>query len=200
MKAKTKLITLLAVISIAVTLSCVPAMASGLKWTKTIINWHVLGADEIRVTLLSDSAPGTIANSTGNLSTVSLNFTCAVKDCLWVNASTEDIAPTYQGIATPALTIQNFGTTTATWINMSVNYTFATGECFKLFFNTTTSGSLSMPTSPLIAHQGNLNTTNVTLSSSFAPLATQINVWLWGNFSNCQSQVNQTNLYIFTYT
>jgi len=200
MKAKTKLITILAIVSIAVTISSIPAMAGGLKWTKTIINWHVLGADEIRVTILSDTAPGTIANSTGNWSTVSLNFTCAVKDCQWVNVSTESATPQTQSLNTPALKIENYGTTTASWINLSTNYTWAAGDCFKLYYNNMTSISPVMPTAPAIANIGNLNTTNVTLSTSFAPSATQINIWLFGNFSNCLSQNNQTNLYIFTYT
>ena len=204
MKAKTKLITILAIVSIAVTISSIPAMAGGLKWTKTVINWHVLGADEIRVTILSDTAPGTIANSSGNWSTVSLNFTCAIKDCQWVNVSTESATPTYQTQTVPALKIENLGTTTASWINLSVNYTWAAGDCFKLFYtkNQTGGSPVQLPDGavPTIASAQNLTITNVTLSSNFAPNADPIHVWLFGNFSNCLSQNNQTNLYVFAYT
>ena len=134
MKTKTKLIAFLAIALIAVTLSCIPAMAVA-KWTITVINWHVLGADEIRVTLVG-MADWTVANSTGNTSTTSLNFTCAVKDCLWVNVSSESTTPTYQAQTVPALKIENLGTTTASSINISTNYTWASVSInrFKISF------------------------------------------------------------------
>jgi len=195
MKTKTKLIAFLAIALIAVTLSCIPAMAVA-KWTITVINWHVLGADEIRVTLVG-MADWTVANSTGNTSTTSLNFTCAVKDCLWVNVSSESTTPTYQAQTVPALKIENLGTTTASSINISTNYTWAVGDCFKLYYVNDTNGDSGLDSLPTIATTQNLDTTNVTLRLNYAPNTLALRVWLFGNFSNCQSQNNQSKIYVW---
>lgn len=195
MKTKTKIITFLAIVSIAVTIYCIPAMAVT-KWTTTVINWHVLGADEIRVTLVG-LTDWTVANSTGNTSTTALNFTCAVKDCLWVNVSSEAASPTYQTQTVPALKIENYGTTTASWINLSTNYTWAAGDCFKLYYVNDTDGDAALDSVPTIASAQNLGTTNVSLRQSYAPGTLALRVWLFGNFSECQSQTNQTKIYVW---
>lgn len=186
---KTKALIFVTVLLIAVTLSCIPALAVGLEWTKTTVYWYVIGVEEVRVTLVNQVG-WTTTNTTGNLTTTQLNFTCPIKDCQWVNASIVAASEAKQDAATPAVKIENTGTVNAQ-INISVNVTWAATDCFKWRY------SNSSMTVPAIGDPQNLNITNITLKQVMVPGDTALSVWLFGNFSNCQSQTNVTELYVW---
>jgi hypothetical protein len=186
---KAKILTFIAIVLTSVTLLCIPTLATGLEWTETIVYFHVLGFDEVRVTIIGDAA-WTSTNSTGNLTAQSLNFTCATDSCSWVNASFEGASGT-QDDTTPAIGIDNTGTTNAE-VNISVNETLPGATCFNLRYVNDTDNTLD--TYPPVLH---LNTTNITLDSSFTPAEADIDVWLFGNFSDCTAQTYPLKFYVF---
>jgi hypothetical protein len=173
---KTGLLTIVAILLASATILSAPVLAAGLEYTKTVLYFNVGALDEVTVTLVNEGA-GT-ATGAGIQTASSLNFTCGSANCAWFNASLSGGGGT-QSDATPAVTIDNTGTTNAQ-INISANYTFPGTTCMNLRYSNAT---ITNP--PTLA----LNVTNVTLVEAYAPADAALKVWLFGNFSACTQQV-----------
>jgi hypothetical protein len=188
---KSVTLTVIAIVLIAATLLGVPALAAGLEYTKTLLYFNVGALDEVTVTLVNEGAGTTTSGAPGTQTSSSLNFTCGTPSCLWVNASLSGTGSA-QNDATPAVTIDNTGTTNAQ-INISANTSFpvscGTGNFNLRFSNNTITNP---PT------QG-LNTTNVTLVAVYTPVQATIKVWLFGNFSECTQQVYVSQFNVWAY-
>jgi hypothetical protein len=178
---KTGILTFVAVLLVAVTLLGIPALAAGLEYTKTILYFNVGALDEVTVTLVNEGAGTTTSGGAGVFTSSALNFTCSSSDCQWVNASLSGTG-TQQSITTPAVTIDNTGTTNAQ-INISANVTLPAATCFNLRYSNDTM------TIPSAGNLNNLNTTNITLVQTYTPTGATLKVWLFGNFSGCTQQV-----------
>ena len=171
---KSDALTFIAIVLIAATLLGIPALAVGLEYTRTILYFNVAALDEVTVTLVNEGAGTTTAGGGGANTTSALNFTCGVADCVWVNASLSGTGSS-QNDATPAVTIDNTGTTNAQ-INISANVSdWSTTPCFNLRYSNNT---ITNP--PTLG----LNTTNVTLVASYSPTHATLKVWLFAIFQH----------------
>jgi hypothetical protein len=184
---RNKLLTFAAIVSVAAALLGIPALASGLEYTKTILYFNVQALDEVTVTLVNE-ASFTGTSTAGNLTSSALNFTCQAQDCMWINASLSGGGGT-QDDDVPAITIDNTGTTNAQ-INISANVTLPAATCFNLRYS---NGAITYPP------ELHLNTTNVTLDASFTPVEATVKVWLFGNFSGCAQQIYAAQFNVWAY-
>jgi hypothetical protein len=184
---ETKILTFITIVLIAITLSCIPALAATLTYTKTTLYFYVNANNEVTVTLVNEGS-GTVASGSGNQTSNNLNFTCGTANCLWRNVSIS--GGSAQTDSTPALTITDTGTTLV-GINVSVNNSLpaaSPADCLRLRYSNETYSS-----SPTL----DLTTTNVTIGNLTA--ANSFSVWLYGNFSNCQQQTTPLTLYVWAY-
>lgn len=182
---KTGLFSIAAILLASATLLAAPALAAGLEYTRTLLYFNVGALDEVTVTLVNEGA-GTTTSPSGAATASSIGFTCGTADCVWVNASIYG-GGANQTDATPAITIDNTGTTNAQ-INISANYTFPGTTCFRLRYSNAT---ITNP--PTL----DLNVTNTTLLAAFTPTASALKVWLFANFTACtqQTYVAQLNVW-----
>lgn len=178
---KTQALTIVAVLMAAAILG-IPAIAAGLEYTKTVLYFNVQALDEVTVTLVNEGTGTTTAGGAGVFTSSALNFSCGAADCVWTNASLSGTG-TAQSVTTPAVTIDNTGTTNAQ-INISANVTLpAEHTCLALRYSNDTM------IVPAAAATTNLNTTNVTLVQTYTPTGATLKVWLYGNFSSCTQQI-----------
>ena len=175
---KNGLFSIVAILMASATLLAAPALAAGLEYTKTVLYFNIGALDEVTVTLVNEGSGTTTNGGAGTQTASSLNFTCGSADCVWVNASLSGGGGT-QSDATPAITIDNTGTTNAQ-INISSNYTFPGTTCLRLRYSNAT---ITNP--PTL----DLNVTNVTLVQTYTPAQAALKVWLFGNFTACTQQV-----------
>ncbi len=189
---KTKILTFITIILIGITLSCIPALAASLEYTRTTLYFIVESANEVSVFLVNEGT-GTISSGSGQDSTNTLNFTCPATDCAWKNVSISTGAT--QTDTTPGITIRDTGTSPV-GINISVNTSLPTGtipaSCLDLRYSNNTYDS-----TPADAPAADLITTNVTLGNLTA--TAQFSVWLYGNFTGCQVQTTPLAFYVWAY-
>jgi hypothetical protein len=173
---KTGLLWIAAVLLASASILVAPVLAAGLEYTSTVLYFNIGALDEVTVTMVNQGSG--VTTGAGTPTSSNLNFTCTQADCLWVNASLTGGGGT-QSDGTPAITIDNTGTTNAQ-INISANYTFPGATCLNLRYSNQT---ITNP--PTLS----LNTTNVTLVQTYTPAQASIKVWLFGNFTACTQQV-----------
>jgi hypothetical protein len=189
---KTRILTIITIISVAFILSCVPAMAAGLRYTKTLIYFYVNALDEVTVTLVGQ-ASGNITSAAGN-QTINMNFTCNSPTCNWVNVSVSGGGT--QDASSPGIKIVNTGSAPAQ-INISSNITLpGSGDASCLGFRY----SNATITYPPTLNVPNITASNTTLvdSTSFTN-SKELDVWLFGNFSGCNAQTVLSEFYVFAY-
>lgn len=188
---KTKILTFITIMVVGITLSCIPALAASLEYTRTTLYFIVQSADEVSVFLVGEGT-GTPSGPTGADTTNTLNFTCAATDCSWKNVSIS-IGGTQTDLV-PGVSIRDTGTSNVR-INISVNTSLpgaGVTSCLDLRYSNDTYDS-----TPGNAPAADLFTTNVTLGNLTA--TTQFNVWLYGNFTGCQVQTTPLAFYVWAY-
>ena len=190
-----KLILVLLVILASLT---IPALAA-LEWTTTLLYFNVEQLDEISVYLLGQSAD--TSSPTGSATSYNIVFNSSTGFTNWTNASVK-FAANIQTWDDGIIVIDNTGTTTPTTLNISTNTTWASAGspagCIDLHYFANNS-TAAVYTAKTPQSEPQLNTTNVTLAggTTFSPTSNNWELWLWGNFSNCNQGTYLEKLYIF---
>lgn len=187
----TKILTFITIVLIAITLSCIPALAAGLEYTKTLLYFYVNAFDEVTVTLVGSTGETTAA-SPGTQTSDTLNFTCGTPTCPWLNVTTS-LGGTQTDIS-PGINIKNTGSSNAQ-INISVNASLPGGgvsSCLDLKYeNETWDGDAE-------ANAVDLSTANITLVNATSFVHNEdLDVWLFGNFTDCQAQTTLLQFYVW---
>lgn len=195
---KTDILTFIGIILIAVTLSCIPALAASTEYVTSTLYFNVQASQEITVTLVNDAAGFLSAVDGNDTTSETLNFTCSNPSCWYVNATLSGGAGGTQAQTTPALKIQNTGTA-ACQLNITSNNTgttFGTGSCISLYYVNDTDGDAGLDSYPPTLTLS--SAANVTIVGSFVYNAIA-RVWLFGNFTGCAQQVYVGQIKIFGY-
>ncbi len=190
-----KLILVLLVILSVISL---PVLAA-LEWTETLLYFNVAVSDEVTVYLLQES--GTATSGAGASTSQNIEFNSTTGTTQWANARVQGGSSTLQNDDEGIIWIDNTGSTTPE-LNISVNVSsWGSGgySCLDLhyFSNQTGGATVANYSAGTPANEDQLNTTNVTLDSSFTPAEDTWEVWLWGNFSSCSSGSTGAMLYVW---
>ena len=191
-----KLILVLLVILASLT---IPALAA-LEWTTTLLYFNVEQLDEISVYLLGQSAD--TSSPTGSATSYNIDFNSSTGFTNWTNASVK-FAANIQTWDDGIISIDNTGTTTPTTLNISTNVSNwgtagSPAGCIDLhYFANNSTGAVYTAASP--QNEAQLNTTNVTLAggTTFTPASNNWELWLFGNFTNCNQGTYVEQLKIF---
>lgn len=161
-----------------------PAVAVDESVTTTLY-FTIATADELSVTLLGDSAVTSTGGGTATTNNIAFNFTALTQN--WVNATRTGTPTPEQNTTDPILKLDNTGTTNLN-IQMNVTATLV-GSCFALRYNATTYiGNENEPE----YNATDLDTTPVTINSSYAPDEPELSVWLWANATACTNEADST--------
>ncbi|NIM46960.1 MAG: hypothetical protein GTN40_02255 [Candidatus Aenigmarchaeota archaeon] len=189
-----KLILVLLVILAALT---IPALAA-VEWTETLLYFNVEQLDQISVQLLGQGWDA--SSPTGTATSYNIDFNSSTGSVAWTNATVK-FANNNQSFSDGIILIDNTGTTTPTTLNISTNVSDwstagSPAGCLDLHYFANNS-TAAVYTAQTPASEPQLNTTNVTLDSSFDPTDNNWELWLWGNFSQCNQGTYAEKLYIF---
>ncbi|NIO44408.1 MAG: hypothetical protein GTN36_02540 [Candidatus Aenigmarchaeota archaeon] len=191
-----KLILVLLVILSVLT---IPALAA-VEWTETILYFNVEQLDQISVQLLGQGWDA--SSPTGTATSYNIDFNSSTGTTAWANATVK-FANNNQSNSNGIILIDNTGTTTPTTLNISTNVSNwgtqgSPAGCIDLhYFANNSTGAVYTADTP--ASEPQLNTTNVTLAggTTFSPASNNWELWLWGNFSNCNQGTYAEKLYVF---
>lgn len=186
-----KKVLLLTVAVLALAVASVSVMAA--EWTTTLVYFNIGAVDELTVTLLGQS--GTTSSGSGQATAQAIQFNTTQSDDVYVNAT---VIAAEQDNTNPILTIANTGTTSAQ-VDIWINETFVTAtHCLQLRYVNDTDENGQPDYYPTAGLLENLNdTVNVTLAPALGFGEGPLRIWLFGNFSQCQtSDSTVANLYI----
>lgn len=164
--------------AITITLLAATTQAA-LEYVYTELYFNIGAVDELTVTLLGES---TVTSSVGGTTTpAQIEFNVS-GDATWQNATVS--GGSTQDKTNPILSIDNTGTTDLV-LNISINATMPSGTCTMLlrFINETSPYDLNALEPE--ANGEDVNTTNITIDSSFTPAEAAWGLWLYTNFSGC---------------
>jgi hypothetical protein len=148
------------------------SVSAATETVTTTLYFNIAAVDELTVTLLGQAA--VTSAPTGTATPANIEFNSTTGTDAWLNATVTGGGATQDG-SNAILVLDNTGTT-----NLNINISTAGGlaACQALRYNTTWCATPSTCAT-------DLDTTEITLDSSFTPAETAINLWLWGNFSAC---------------
>jgi len=153
----------------------VPVLAA-LEWTTTVLYFNVAANDEVTVTLYG--AAGQTSSDTGAATPLDIEFNSSTGTDYWLNATVTSTGGNVQDDTNPIFQIDNTGNTDATTINITITGN-ALNACQKLAYNLTYQ---SDPGAGGVLVNSSYNTT---INTSYTPAETAIDLWLWGNFTEC---------------
>lgn len=165
--------------AITITLLAVTTHAA-LEYVYTELYFNIGAVDELTVTLLGQSV---VTSSPGGTTTpAQIEFNVSA-DTIWQNATVTGGGST-QDQTNPIFTIDNTGTTNLE-LNISINATMQAGSCVMLLRQLTDPFPYDISSTGPESAGEDVNTTNVTIDSSFTPSEAAWGVWLYTNFSGC---------------
>jgi hypothetical protein len=166
---------------------CAPVLAA-VEYTTTTIYFSVAAFDEVTVTLRTGNA--NVTSPTGTATFNNIEFNTSVGTNEWTNPRVYEQSTLLQESGSPIISIDNTGTTNCQ-LNISINETVP--ACMGLKYNTTWQAS-----APLRAGSTNLGAANITLNNSWGAIdGPTINLYLWGNFTDCPAGTSARTLYIW---
>jgi len=187
----------------------IPVIAAGTEYTTTTLYFNVAQSEEITVYLIGHTTTGNTTSPTGTATLYNIEFNSSQSSAQWINASVAgDGGANIQTFTNGILLIDNTGTANSVQLNISSNvsdWTSGGGQgnpagCLnlKIFKNQSVSadGDAECGSCNPATYQ-QLNTTNVTLDSTFNTNELQWEVWLWGNFSGCNYGTYTEQMYVW---
>lgn len=171
-----KILKMFGLVFSALLVFSVPVLAA-LEWTTTVLYFNVAAADEVTVTLYDES--GQAMSDTGAATPQNIEFNSTTGTDEMVNATVTGTGGSTQDDSNPIIQITNTGNSIPTQINISLVGT-ALDACQKLKFQNETMDPLPETTAEFLN-----STENVTLTTSYEPAASALDLWLFGNFTDC---------------
>jgi len=152
--------------------------------------WNVNSADELSVKILSAAntyGGWNLSVSGGTAMGAQIEFNTSTTDSAWLNATTRGATGATQDIDDGIIIMDNTGTTV---VAVNVSIANDTRSCMQL------SGSLTYDDSPA-SGPTNISSAGWALNASYEPTDQALELWLWGNFSNCiTTDTSVTDMYI----
>ncbi len=173
-----KLLIGLALFVIAISL---PNAQGAIEAVYSDLFFNIGAVDEMTVTLLGESSV-TSSALPGTATPANIEFNVS-GDVIWQNASVQGGGST-QDQTNPIFSIDNTGTTNFE-LNISLNATMPSGTCTMLLRQITDPAPYDITSVGPDPDGEDVNTTNVTIDSSFTPPEATWGIWLYTNFSGC---------------